>query len=122
MSASASPNPSNLLILAALGIGVFWFMTRRGYAAVPSVIYPTPAQNQQAYGNSAEAVKYQVLGGLAGKAFDFFATKASGENPYSLAAGVPNVAGTLSLYDGVPYNPSGNVSAFDSIYSLAYKG
>lgn len=121
-AATPSPNPANLLILAALGIGVFWYMSRRGALSVPQVIYPTPAQNAQAYGNPAEAVKYQVVGGLLNKAFDFFATKASGENPYSLAAGMPNTAGTLYLNDGYPYNPSGNVSASDSIYSLAYRG
>lgn len=123
MSATPSPSPANLLILAALGIGVFWWMSRNGGGApgatMTPIIYPTPAQNEQAYGGSdSKAMKYQLVGGLLNKGFDFFASRAKGDNPYSLATGTDT--GYLGLSaDLTAYNPSGNVSAFDSIYSLA---
>lgn len=129
---TASPNPTNLILLAALGIGVFWFMSRRaglsGGTLTP-VIYPTPEQNAQAYGDQTKAMKYALVGGLLNKGFDFFASRAAGENPYSLATGTDTgyyglTAGAGNGYlglnaDATAYNPSGNVSAFDSIYSLA---
>lgn len=41
MSAASSPNPSNLILLAVIGIGAYWFMSRRAvagpyYAAQPN--------------------------------------------------------------------------------------
>lgn len=132
MSATPSPNPTNLLLLAALGIGVFWFMSRRPggvQGTLTPIIYPTPEQNAQAYGSDSKAMKYQLIGGLLNKGFDFFSSRAAGENPYSLATGYeassyglsPGAGnGYLGLNaDATPYNPSGNVSAFDSLYSLA---
>lgn len=131
MAASSSPNPTNLLLLAALGIGVFWFMSRRGGTmggTLTPVIYPTPEQNAQAYGTDSKAMKYQLVGGLLNKGFDFFTSRAKGENPYSLATsydssylGLTPGAGNGYLglnADATAYNPSGNTSAFDSIYSL----
>lgn len=133
MSAASSPNPMNLLLLAGLGIGVFWFMSRRNgtMGTLTPMIYPTPQQNAQAYGDQTKAMQYQLLGGIINKGFDFFATRKAGENPYSLAssydssyyglnAGAGN--GYLGLNaDATAYNPSGNVSASDSIYSLFSK-
>lgn len=43
--APASPNPMNLMLLAGLGIGAYWFMTRRAQAAPVAV---APAGGGQA--------------------------------------------------------------------------
>ncbi|MCM3565923.1 hypothetical protein [Hydrogenophaga intermedia] len=126
MAAASSPNPMNLLLLAGVGIAAFWAFSRmRGQGAAPAPIYPTPAQNQQALqGSRAEtdALKYQLAAGLLGKAFDFFGERAKGNDPYSLATGwgtgMANGWGVPLSSDGVAYNPGGNTSAQDSIYSL----
>lgn len=52
MSAASSPNPSNLILLAVIGIGAYWFMSRR---AVAQPYYGTQqpsrsAQNAQTAG------------------------------------------------------------------------
>lgn len=128
MTATPSPNPTNLLMLAALGIGVYWFMTRSGGGSPQALIYPTPAQNQQAYGaDTSKVMKYQLLGGLLNKGLDFFGQRAAGQNPYSLATGYNGGSfGTVDLNskwgvqasnDGFAYNPATG-SASDSIYSL----
>jgi len=119
MTATPSPNPTNLILLAALGIGVYWFMTRSsagmGYGS--PVIYPTPEQNAQAYGAETKALKYQLTAGLIGKAFDYFAKP--GESPYALTTQPLQKTFGLGLQlDNVAYNPAGNSSAFDDLYSL----
>jgi len=118
MSSTPSPNPTNLILLAALGIGVYWFMTRSGGGS-PAVIYPTPAQNQQAYGaDTSKVMKYQLLGGLLNKGLDIFGQRAAGQNPYSLADTYSNTAWSRSVAtDGFAYNPPSG-SASDSLYSL----
>ena len=61
MSSASSPNPMNLLLLAGLGIGVFWFMSRRqGTGTLTPLIYPTPQQNAQA-GTDSTAVCISAL-------------------------------------------------------------
>jgi len=127
MAATPSPNPTNLILLGVLGIGVYWFMSRR--AGMPNVIYPTPAQNQQAYGaDTSKVMKYQLLGGLVNKGLDFLGQRAAGQNPYSLADSYtggtfgglnPSGAGwgLSAANDGFAYNPASG-SASDSIYSL----
>lgn len=121
-AAAPSPNPTNLLLLAALGIGVYWFMTRKGALSTPAVIYPTPAQNAQAYGDDTKALKYQLVGGLIGKAFDYFGNQKSA-SPYTFDTGGSyglQPTGSLGLQawsDGLAFNP-GSGSASDSIYSL----
>ena len=119
MTATPSPNPTNLILLAALGIGVYWFMTRNGggFGTATPIIYPTPAQNAQAYGNDTKALKYQLTAGLIGKAFDYFAKP--GDTPYTLTT--QNLQKTFGLglqLDNVAYNPAGGASAFDDLYSL----
>ncbi len=117
-AAAPSPSPMNLLLLGVLGIGVYWFMTRRGS---PAVIYPTPAQNQQAYGDATKAAKINLLGGLLNKGIDYFGNRAS--SPYAFDTGGSygfQPSGYLGLQassDGLAFNP-GTGSASDSIYSL----
>lgn len=128
MAAPSAPNPMPLILLAAVGIGVFWFMSRRQAGGPLPVVYPTPDQNAQAAQAIAkaqtDAAKYSLASGLIGKAFDFFGERAKGNNPYSLSTGwgtgTADGWGVQILNDGVAYNPSGNTSATDSIYSLAY--
>ena len=47
MSASASPNPTNLILLAVIGIGAYWFMSRRAVAAQPVIIQQKPSKSAQ---------------------------------------------------------------------------
>ncbi len=120
MSALKSPNPMNLLLLAGVGIAAFWAFSRMRQGAAPVPIYPTPTQNAQSVASGmdeAKALRYQLTAGLIGKAFDFFGTRAAGGNPYSLSSGNASL-GVPMQSDGVAYNPSGNTSAQDSIYSL----
>jgi hypothetical protein len=100
---------------------------RQASGPVTQVIYPTPDQNAQAMALAkaqTDAAKYSLAGGLLGKAFDFFGERAKGNNPYSLSTGwgtgTADGWGVQVQNDGVAYNPSGNASASDSIYSLAY--
>lgn len=121
MAAASSPNPMNILLLAGVGIAAFWAFSRmRAGSAAPVPIYPTPAQNAQAVNSGldeSKALRYQLTAGLIGKAFDFFGTRAAGGNPYALNTGSGEWGVPLRT-DAVAYNPSGNVSAQDSIYSL----
>lgn len=120
-AASPSPNPTNLLLLAGLGIGVYWFMTRR--MAAPGVIYPTPAQNQQAYGDATKVAKIQLLGGLLNKGLDYFGNRAS--SPYAFDTGgsygfqPTGYLGLQASADGLAWNPSGGSSVTDSIYGFS---
>jgi hypothetical protein len=120
MAAASSPNPMNLLLLAGVGIAAFWAFSRMRGGSAPVPIYPTPTQNAQAVSSGmddAKALRYQLTAGLIGKAFDAFGVRAAGGNPYSLSQG--NASWGVPLQsDGVAYNPSGNLSAQDSIYSL----
>ncbi|WP_009518559.1 hypothetical protein [Hydrogenophaga sp. PBC] len=127
MAAPSAPNPMPLILLAAVGIGVFWFMSRRQAGGPLPVVYQTPDQNAQAAAIAkaqTDVAKYSLAAGLVGKAFDFFGERAKGNNPYSLSTGwgtgTADGWGVQVQNDGVAYNPSGNNSASDSIYSLAY--
>lgn len=115
----------NMLMLGALGIGVYWFMTRARNGALTPVIYPTPAQNQQAYGSNSDATKVakiQLLGGLLNKGLDYFGNRQA--SPYTFDTGGSyglQPTGSLGLQaysDGLAFNPGGNTSASSSIYSL----
>lgn len=51
MSAASSPNPSNLILLAVIGIGAYWFMSRRAVAQPVYVQQPNrSAQKAQTAG------------------------------------------------------------------------
>ena len=122
-AAAPSPSPMNLLMLGALGIGVYWFMTRR--SGVPAVIYPTPAQNAQAYGDATKVAKYQLLGGLLNKGIDIFKSGGGSSSPYTFDTGgsygfqPTGYLGLQAASDGLAWNPSGNTSVNDSIYSFS---
>lgn len=58
MSSAASPNPNNLILLAVIGIGAYWLMTRR---AVAQPVYQGRPVAQQ--GNNTAGI-INALGGL----------------------------------------------------------
>lgn len=132
MAQAQAPNPMNLILLAGLGIGVYYVMTRPRVGMSPLPIYPTPAQNAQAYGDAATAAKYQLAGGVIGKVFDLFSASAKNPNTgingpidwqkpidYSLSSAyVPSNLSLLASSDGVVYNPPSG-SAWDNLYSLS---
>jgi hypothetical protein len=101
MSASASPNPTNLLMLAALGIGAYWFMSRRAAAAQVPTQGMLP--NQRADRNYQTGA---VLGGLVGAVSGLFGRSSNGT--YDGRSAQP--------WDVTPYGDSGprfnNPSAF----------
>ena len=43
-AASPSPNPSNLILLAVLGIGAYWFLTQRAQAGAVRATVPSNGQ------------------------------------------------------------------------------
>lgn len=70
MSSAASPNPNNMMMLAVIGIGAYWLMTRRAVAR------PVNAPASAASAGNALASVVNALGGLFGK------TAASAAQPY----------------------------------------
>jgi hypothetical protein len=115
MSASA-PNPSNLLLLAGLGIGAYWLMTRQARATQS----PTPAQiPAQAVANPYRS----VVGDLAGRLLGGLLSSSSASTataPFTTQGGTINnpSAYASSAIDGIAFNPPVG-SAFDSAYISA---
>ncbi len=100
MSANASPDPTNLVVLAAVGVGAFWFLTRRA-AAQPANVAGVAAPSPNAAGMSQRAATNIGLLGAVGKAL--FGGRA---------------AYASSAIDGVAYNPTGSVSPFNAIAGM----
>ncbi|PTT21653.1 hypothetical protein DBR12_06170 [Acidovorax sp. HMWF029] len=61
MSAASSPGPNNLLLLAVLGIGAYYLMTRR---AVAQPMYQNPQANRTAQNASLMGAGLGALGNL----------------------------------------------------------
>jgi hypothetical protein len=68
MSAASSPGPQNLILLAALGVGAYWFMTRRAAAASPAAAAATASAPKPAGSNTAGKIDAagRLIGGLVG--------------------------------------------------------
>lgn len=124
MSAASSPNPNNLAVLALVGIGAYWFLTRRAHAG-PAVTPAAVAGAQLAAPSIAN-----VLGGLAGSLSRFFNPNlSSGVQAQAQAVGVANAisdanyagadwsALASSAVDGVAYNPPTG-SAYDNAVDM----
>jgi hypothetical protein len=142
MTAASSPNPRNLLILAALGIGVYWFMTRAARAGTVTgvrAVFPTAAQNAQYAGYSAkDQALWGTIGGILNKGVNAIFSGPDSANPYykanaAVAATQTATSGTssstgdpynpdggyyTSTVDALPFNPSGNVAPWDVITQL----
>lgn len=121
MSAASSPNPNNFAVLALVGIGVYWFMTRRATAAPVVTPAAVPGANP-----SAPSIA-NVLGGLAGAASKLFNPNMwAGAQAQAQAVGTANMisdanyagadwsALSSSAVDGLPYNPP-DASPFDAL-------
>jgi hypothetical protein len=95
MSSAANPNPNNLVLLAVLGIGAFWMLTRR-VGAQP--MRPVNQQPGGANGGSMNGLG-NVLSGL-GRLFGGSGGSASG------GAGRGPTSGTQQIWnDDVPGQP-----------------
>ncbi len=97
---TASPNPSNLVLLAAIGIGAYWVMSRRavaGTAVAPRLGTSSPNVN------AGLSLASQFLGGLSSM-FGGQATDSTGS-----AVGVPNEYARAAVRSGDPYYGSSAV-------------
>lgn len=101
MSAAASPNPSNLLLLAVIGIGAYWFMTRR---AVAQPYYPQQPNRSQQNAQTAGALIGAGLGALG----SLFRSSGGQPNPITW----DNLTNDMPRNDGIAVNPP-NQSAWD---------
>lgn len=117
---AAAPNPQNLLLLAGLGIGAYWLMTRRAAMAAPQ--YSTPAGIPSQVG-----VSNPYVGGIANALANLFRPAAStgtydgrAATPWNTAtdsgaANNPSAYIATSAVDGIAYNPPAN-SPYDAAY------
>lgn len=103
MSASASPNPNNLLLLLVVGVGAYWFMTRR---AVAQPYYPQPQQPSRSAQNAQTAGA--LLGAGIGALGKLFGSSGGTQQPIYW----DNLTNDMPRIDGVVVNPP-NQSAFD---------
>lgn len=118
---AAAPNPSNLILLAGLGIGTYWLLTRRAQAA--PAMQPAPQQAAAVPSRSAQNIRAATgllgaLGGLfgAGRAaavpllgtYDGRAAAPWDVTPYGDTGPRFNnpSAYTSSALDGVAFNPT----------------
>lgn len=123
MSASNSIPPNNLLMLGAIGIGAYWFLTRRAGAAGLAIPVATP-QNP-----NPSAVNAGVIGSLLGSVTRLFggsSAPSSAAMQQSAAVGASNAisdanyaganwgALSSSAVDGVAYNPT-NSAPYDAV-------
>jgi hypothetical protein len=132
MSSTASPNPNNIILLAVLGIGAYYLMTRRAMAQ-PVAVRPgqQPAQSTTAAKVSALGAVANVLGGLFGSRVPavntntgYYTGQLTGSQ-YAAAATAsqndsnPDLNGSVADWassntDGLAANPPGNSSAYDT--------
>lgn len=63
---AAAPNPNNLLMLAVIGIGAYWLMTRRAMAQQPAVYRPSSSSNTASNISSAVNAISRLFGGSSG--------------------------------------------------------
>jgi hypothetical protein len=124
MSASSSPNPQNIILLAALGAGAYWFLTRRRVMAQPIA---APAPTAARPGNDVAGIAGQVVGaisnlfGRAGSAmngtYDGRAAQPWDVTPQGASGPRFNnpSAYVSSAVDGAAFNPP-TVGAFDAAY------
>jgi hypothetical protein len=117
---AASPNPGNLVLLGALGIGAYWFLTRRAIAG--PIAAPRAAVGPDAYRAQTAA----AAGSLAGQVLSFFG---GGQNLHGTVDGRSKTQWdvTPAGSDGPRYNnPSAYVAggndglAINPVYGSPY--
>lgn len=113
---TTSPNPNNLLILAAVGIAAYWMMTRR---AIARPVYTTGANGQQ-NGQNLNGAAHLLNAGVnlidrlfkPGKQNTIIANAAEAANRDEN----PDLNGSVADWvsqDGLAVNPPNGTSAYD---------
>lgn len=129
MSAAASPGPNNLLLLAVLGIGAYYLMSRRAYAQPMYSTRPTTTTQEKA---SLIAAGANALGNLFGRFTGGGSVPLLGtydgraQQPWDVTPQGPdgpryNNPSAYVADDGVAVSPV-NVSAFDYLDNVSYLG
>lgn len=132
MSAAASPGPNNLLILAVLGIGAYYLMTRRAYAqpVYQTGVRPTTTTAERvsliAAGANAVGGLLSRLGGSGGSVPLLGTWDGRAAQPWLVTPQGPdgpryNNPSAYVANDGVAVSPV-NVSAFDYLDNVSYLG
>jgi hypothetical protein len=119
-----SPGPKGIILLGALGIGVYWWMTRQAMAAPSRPLFPTPLQNKQYEAFSAkDTALWGTIGQILNKGVDTLFSPASTQPYYAANAAVAareraEAAAGKSSYapSGDPYNPDGFYSSGNDAY------
>lgn len=132
MSAATSPGPNNLLLLAVLGIGAYWMMSRRAYAQ-PMYSGGRPMTTTQekasliAAGANALGSLFGRLGSGGGGSVPLLGTyDGRAQTPWDVTpqgSDGPryNNPSAYVADDGLAANPI-NVSAFDYLDNVSYLG
>lgn len=132
---SASTSNTNVILLAGLGLGAFWLLTRRGNAPMTvrpaNAAQPSTAQKVNAFSNLlGTAGRLFGIGGAAATqpgAGRIFNDDTAGQPGYGWQYFTDGTAisPTGTYYhqgqpvwspDGAVYNPPGNVSTWDAQY------
>lgn len=115
---SAAPDPMKIVVLAAVGVGVYWFMSRRAVAAAP-VAAGLPPSQYRADAATGLASVLTAVGGLfraaapaiAPGTYDGRSAQPWDTTPSYGAPGVaynnPSAYVASSAVDGLPINPVG---------------
>lgn len=114
---AAAPNPNNLIMLAVVGVGVYWFMTRRKVAAATA---PTQAVSNPYTGVMNATNTLANVVGTVSRLFNGGMTPGTVDgrsaSPWSPSdTGANNPSAFSSAVDGAAYNPPGDVSPYDSV-------
>ena len=126
---SAAPNPSNLIVLGAIGIAAYWFMTRKAVAQAPTAAQIPSAGVASPFrsplGDLATSLS-KMLGGnpgagagvgtYDGRSATPWATDTSGGGGAGMANN-PSAFVASSAVDGAAFNPP-NSSVFDYLSGL----
>lgn len=131
MSAAASPGPNNILLLAVLGIGAYYLMSRRAYAQPMYAARPMTTTQEKA---SLIAAGANAIGNLFGRLSGSGTGSVNLLGTYDGRSAQPwdvtplgdngpryNNPSAYVADDGVAANPI-NISAFDYLDNVSYLG